>query len=353
MTWTTLAPRNLRIEFSKSLVYWSRYVAQQAKYRGQFTIASWHASPYPIYPPAGAVWGVRAALILKHKDELSKESLESGKTYEPHEFHAEAQRRADDEHKRNQQEAEGAVEDLKQEAHESEKALIQHVAEAQGWDTEGLEITDEQWTAAADAATKEFLAQKPDSDSAKLEEKVKTAVARVEAVHHQRLLSPAREVLDNHKAIGLAAHDELARGALGDISIGDLVKDSLGDAGKGYQANLANEALERGIGGEHLKALAQENQYQNLLERKDGDVEAVGKAQEAIEKMHAGAARSRAAIDKAKAGLGASGCSGLSVLALAKVILRMGPAGWGAPGPATRKRKRASGPSQSAWPMAS
>jgi len=39
-------------------------------------------------------------LVAKHKDDLSKESLETVKTHEPKDFDAEAERRADAEQKR-------------------------------------------------------------------------------------------------------------------------------------------------------------------------------------------------------------------------------------------------------------
>lgn len=260
----------------------------------------------------------RAAVLARHRDELARESLETGQTFHPDAFHAEAQRRADEElTKRDAVRQEAAVE-LKSAAHDAERGLIESVAKAQGWDESAISLNDEQRQAAAKAAEAELLDRTPDlkNDPVRLQAKVERAVQRVEALHHQALLTRAREVLDNHRAIILAAHDQLSEGALGEIALGDLVKETLGGAGKGYQANLAAEALERGVGGEAVKAKAGENQYQNLLEKKEGDTEATQAAQEAIQRMHAGAARSRAAVDKAKAKLGEAGASLDTVKAL-------------------------------------
>lgn len=160
---------------------------------------------------------------------------------------------------------------------ESEKAFIGAVAKAQGIDPKTFEPSEE---ALKDVDPK--------------------IVERLKAKSHQAALTWANQVTERVKDVVLNALDTASQDALGDIGLPDLVSTATGDFGRGYQAKLADMAAANGLTQASARLQAKEVSHRGFLERSDYDLDAATQKEEAMARLQAGSAESRANLKAAQ-----------------------------------------------------
>jgi helicase-like protein/SNF2 domain-containing protein len=131
---------------------------------------------------------------------------------------------------------------------DAEKQFIAAVAKAQGIDPKKLETP-------APEGTDPKIAKK-------LEDK-----------NHQAALAWANKVAARVKDVVVAAYDDFAKDALGEIGMKDIASDSLGDTGKGYQAHIDALATEHGLTTGKQSGEAKGIRERRFLETSDYDLD--------------------------------------------------------------------------------
>ena len=230
-----------------------------------------------------------AERIDAHAEAVKSEAAKSGQTLSPDEIKTQAQKRATDEAAQHEAARDQSIADAKKQKHQSERNLIETVAKAQGWDENHYSLSDEQRSAARDLAIK----QASDKGVDDLDAHADKMVERLERVHHEQALRRAKEVRDNAAELILDTHEAANADAMGEMKVGDLVKQTLGDSGKGYVANLQDQAEARGMDLSKLKEEADAITHQNRLEHHGFDQEAAAKAEAGIARMQSGASQAR------------------------------------------------------------
>jgi len=258
-------------------------------------------------------------LSLEHAKKVSAEAMESGTQLDKEQIAKIAAKRAHEELKEERKAKTEEQEKLVVRQVEKQQDKIAEIAKAQGW--EGYELSDEAIGKAREAASKKILSDNPelafdlqhgdDKDQkqakAKLSAKIGKAVERVKKIHHAQLYRRAKEVERNLRDTIVTAHEDIQADTLGDLAVGDLVQSTMGDTGKGFIANLQDEAERRGmdIPAAHVEAAAQG--HQSLIERHGGDMEKVAQSVQMIDRFQRGAQQSRQAVAEIQAQLGEMG----------------------------------------------
>ena len=169
---------------------------------------------------------------------------------------AEKQRRATAE-----KQAQAAVSKQQQAA---EAKQVAQVAQTLGWTPEAVAVpvaaldkarvevanaTREQLTKAAEAKAegKPLTGKQRDAIARKAEAQGEKVAAAMERQAHQAVVSKVREAAHTARKVILTVHDDAAARDLGDAPLGDLVRETMGDTGAGYRANLEAMARERGL----------------------------------------------------------------------------------------------------------
>lgn len=193
---------------------------------------------------------------------------------------------------------------------EAEDELIRDVAEAAGWDTDKIVPSEEaikKLKREAEAQRRQELERainKPEEKITAAErqriekmaaESGKRTEERVKDAYRRAALAKTKEYLDNQKEVVADAGEELASVQLGEVKAGDLVASTFGDSGKGFTVNLEEEAAARGIALDPQLAAEKKagEDWDSLVERKDGDFEKASKARETVMAMQARAETTR------------------------------------------------------------
>ena len=173
------------------------------------------------------------------------------------------------------------VEKLTQREEEKQQDTIGSVGEAFGW--KGTSLTD------VDIEALRKAAQEHTGDMEKADKMVDQVVNQF----NRALYSHAKRTTQGLKDLIVTAHEAELENLTGDLAIGDVVSQIMGDAGTGYVAGEERLAGERGLTQAKKKMAAEEVSLRGLLERNEGDQGKAEKALEFIQKRKAAATKLR------------------------------------------------------------
>ncbi|RYX84204.1 hypothetical protein EON83_10940 [bacterium] len=222
----------------------------------------------------------------EHRQKLEAKAKQEGREVEPEQLNREAVASAHAQFKDERGARADAIDEARDAKRDSEKAFIAHVAQLQGWNEDDFTLSED--------TKSELRATGADEKT----------IATIETEHHKAALRRAREVEANLREVVVSAVDGINAQTMGDVRVGDLARQTLGDAGKGYVANLVEQAARSGI---DITEAARAQSDASVRERSGGDSAAAQRSQESVAKMQEAARKSREAVETAKAKLGESG----------------------------------------------
>lgn len=253
------------------------------------------------------------ALKAKHAAVVQSEARAKGQTLTPEDIDTEAHRRATEEYNAALGDRSKSESEIKEVKKQREKAYIEHVAQVQGWKPEDYSLSEDDFNSIRERKMAKFLDANPElakqayenedgKESQKADLKIQKAVNKtMEKViqrHHDMVYRRAVEAMDNRADAIVAATDGITSAALGDIALGDVVKSTLGDSGKGYVPHIEDEAADNGVTVSAAKSKGGAVNWDSRLERNDYDVEKTQDAQAAIERRHNKAAEARQSVKR-------------------------------------------------------
>ncbi len=263
----------------------------------------------------------RAQQLETHRAAVAAEHRAAGREVSDAAITTEATHRvkADLDAKTQAQQAE--LERATQARRTDERAMIDLAAKTQGWDGAQTQLSEDDLKSARENLRASHLDDHADWSQAlqhgsekaretahdQLEAAVARDVERLQDAHHAHALARAREVLNNHGDALLADHETLCHDALGDLAIGDIVRDTFGDSGKGYVANLTEQARARGMDLDALPAQAEAVDRQSEHERESELSDRAGSKRWAAQQRAQAQQAARERIARVQEKLGESG----------------------------------------------
>ncbi|HUW12291.1 MAG TPA: helicase-related protein [Anaerolineae bacterium] len=144
----------------------------------------------------------------------------------------------------------------------------------------------------ADALGWEAKVRLPDKVAEQMDE---NQVARIERKRQRHLLGEVRKAVEQVQDEVIQQHNEQVAQALGDVPIDQVLTPEVDASGKGYQDTIRSLAEDNGLTEGRVKHAQWKTTDERLQTAEDlGYIKSAEKAQEAIAKLQAGAARARA-----------------------------------------------------------
>ncbi|HEY0074974.1 MAG TPA: helicase-related protein [Abditibacteriaceae bacterium] len=257
----------------------------------------------------------------KHRKALHAEAEASGGKLTPEHIEKEAGKRATNELRDTHTAKTKASDELEKKKQQAIEEHLNEIAKAQGWDTSAFRISEESLKELRSQKEQEILASNPklrarlasDNETTataareELQKQSSQLVQKVQAKHQKLVLRRVMELDHNLSDLIATAADGISHETMGDVSVGDLVRQTLGDSGKGYVASLREQAEARGMALPDAKAQAEAQNRQSRLERHDFDLEGAARSEQFVERVQAGAAAAREEVRRVAEKLGEKG----------------------------------------------